>query len=68
MHTLKALALLLGFLKALGMVYEVFRFLAEHFSPSLTPLKKKYPSKDLSKRPWALITGSSSGIGAEYGR
>jgi hypothetical protein len=66
MHTLKAIALFVGLLKALGILYEAIRFINEHFTPSSTPLKKKYPAKDPTKRPWALITGSSDGIGAEY--
>jgi 17beta-estradiol 17-dehydrogenase / very-long-chain 3-oxoacyl-CoA reductase len=31
-------------------------------------LIRKYPAKENSQRPWALITGASDGIGAEYSR
>ena len=68
MPIITTLALCLGVLKTIMWVYEILRFCAQHFLPSTTTLKKKYPAKDPTKRPWALITGSSDGIGAEYAR
>ena len=63
-----SLAVILGTLKTIMWVYEILRFFAQHFMPQNIPLKKKYPAKDPTKRPWTLITGSSDGIGAEYAR
>lgn len=62
------LAVILGTIKTIMLVYEIFRFFAQHFTPQNTPLKKMYPAKDLNKRPWTLITGASDGFGAEFAR
>ena len=67
-EVLLGVAVILGMLKAIMWVFEIFRFLAQHFKPQTILLKNKYPTKDSTKRPWALITGSSDGIGAEYAR
>jgi len=65
---LNLLLLALGTIKLMLILREVLRFFFEHAVPSVYELKRKYPAKDKTKRPWALITGSSDGIGAEYAR
>ena len=65
---LKTTLLVLGTLKLLLVLREVIRFVFEHAMPSFQELKRKYPARDQTKRPWALITGSSDGMGAEYAR
>jgi 17beta-estradiol 17-dehydrogenase / very-long-chain 3-oxoacyl-CoA reductase len=65
---LKPIVLALGTIKLMLILAEVLRFLIEHASPSFRELKRIYPAKDKTKRPWALITGSSDGMGAEYAR
>jgi hypothetical protein len=65
---LKLILLALGTIKLMLILREVLRFLIEHAIPSYSELKRNYPAKDKTKRPWALITGSSDGIGAEYAR
>lgn len=64
----KTVLLVLGILRALVTLQNILRFLYEHMLPSTVSLKQKYPAKAKGKRPWALITGSSDGIGAEYAR
>jgi len=65
---LKLLLLALGTFKLLLVLREILRFVMEHALPSFHELKRKYPAKDKTKRPWVLITGSSDGMGAEYAR
>lgn len=66
--SVKTVLLVLGILRALVTLQNILRFLYEHMLPSTVSLKQKYPAKAKGKRPWALITGSSDGIGAEYAR
>lgn len=62
------LLMVLGTFKLLLVLREVLRFFMEHAMPSFQELKRKYPAKDKTKRPWVLITGASDGMGAEYAR
>ena len=68
LFSVKTVLLVLGILRALVTLQNILRFLYEHMLPSTVSLKQKYPAKAKGKRPWALITGSSDGIGAEYAR
>ena len=57
-----------GLIKTLFLFCQALAVLKQHFTPKLNDLRTKYPAKDKTKRPWALVTGASDGIGAEYCR
>lgn len=61
--TLSNLILYIGVLKMLSMAYETTIFVKHHFLTSGYDLIERY-----GKDSWAVITGSSDGIGAEYAK
>lgn len=59
---------LVGALKLYTIIYELFIYLIQHLQPRLHAIALKYPARSDLQKPWALVTGASDGIGAEYCR
>ena len=59
-------ALLIGTIKAIQIIYGVMSFMHQHLIRRKRDLYQRYADPDVSGRSWAVITGASDGIGAEF--
>jgi hypothetical protein len=59
---------IVGAIKLVALIYATVMYLLRHTRSKVVGLKDKYPAKKKEERPWALVTGASDGIGAEYCR
>ncbi len=59
-------ALVIGAIKGSQLIFGVLGFLYQHFIRSRPDLYKRYADPSIAGGSWAVITGASDGIGAEF--
>ena len=64
-QTLWYLCLVIGSIKSAFLIYEIFAFIVRHFFRRPYNFRERYGA---GPNTWALVTGSSDGIGAEYAK
>ena len=61
-------ALVIGAIKGTQFMFGLLSFIYQHFIRSRPDLYKRYGDPSVAGGSWAVITGASDGIGAEFSK